>query len=61
MATPLTATEAAKALGVSHSRIMQFIRTKRLPARKFGAQWVIERKDLAAVRVRKPGRPKKPK
>jgi excisionase family DNA binding protein len=59
MPMPLTTMESAASLGVSHSRIMQFIREKRLPAKKIGVQWFIERKDLAKVRNRKAGRPKK--
>lgn len=59
MPLPLTTAQAAKELKVSHSRIMQFILSKRLRAKKIGVQWFIERSALAAVRNRKPGRPKK--
>ena len=58
MASPLTVTDAAAALGVGRSRVLQLIRSGRLPAEKIGMQFLIQRKDLAAVRVRKVGRPK---
>jgi len=35
------------------------INAGRLKASKFGTQWLIDRADLAKVRNRKPGRPKK--
>jgi excisionase family DNA binding protein len=56
----MTAGQVAKTLKLSHSRVMQFIRSGRLPAKKIGVQWFIEHADLDKVRVRKPGRPKKP-
>lgn len=55
----LTTTQAAKELKISRSRVLVLIRDKRLPAVKFGDAYVIERKDLAKVRVRKVGRPAK--
>ena len=53
----LTVTEAAKALELSNSRILQFIYTKRLPAQKVGPIWAIKERDLGKVADRKTGRP----
>jgi excisionase family DNA binding protein len=55
----LSANEAAKILGVHHSRVRVLIREGRLPAQKVGRDWVIFKKDLEKVKDRKPGRPKK--
>jgi excisionase family DNA binding protein len=57
----LTAKQAAKILGVHHSRVRVLIREGRLPAQKVGRDWIIMEPDLELVRVRKPGRPKKQK
>ena len=51
-------TEAARRLGVSDARVRALIDSGRLKAVKIGGAWLIEPKDLAAVRVRKVGRPK---
>jgi excisionase family DNA binding protein len=59
MAGLITTIEAAKALDISQNRVNALIRSGRLPAQKYGWQWLIDRKDLAKVRVRKPGRPPK--
>lgn len=59
MAIPLTTAQAATELGISKSRVVALIAAGRLPAQKVGMQYLIQRKDLAKVRVRKPGRPKK--
>src|SRR5665213_752960 len=58
MPKPLTAIEAAKALGVSRTRVLALIRAGRLPASKAGSQYLIRQGDLYRVRTRKPGRPK---
>jgi excisionase family DNA binding protein len=50
---------AATDLGISASRVLQFINSGRLPAQMMGGIYLIRRADLAKVRVRKPGRPKK--
>jgi excisionase family DNA binding protein len=55
----LTTKQAAKALAVNDSRVRQFILSGRLPAQKFGRDWIIKEKDLKRVADRKPGRPKK--
>jgi excisionase family DNA binding protein len=50
----ISTTEAAKRLGV---RVL--IRAKRLKAIKVGHEWLIDPKDLDAVKERKVGRPRK--
>lgn len=55
----LTTKEAAEILGISPSRIRQFILEKRLPATKHGRDLFILKKDLVAMERRPPGRPKK--
>ncbi len=55
----ITTKQAAKILGINDSRVRQLILAGRLPAKKFGRDWLINEKDLAKVANRKPGRPKK--
>ena len=55
----LTTKQAAEQLGVSRARVIHLICARRLRAEKFGQAWMIREIDLDAVRVRKPGRPKK--
>lgn len=57
----LTVAEAAEELGLSVYRIHDFIRSKRLPAEKLGAYYVIKREDLKLVENRTVGRPPKKK
>ncbi len=57
--TLLTTSEVAEKLGVTRWRINAMIRDERLPAERFGGIWLVREKDLAAVMVRKNGRPKK--
>ena len=52
-------TEAAKRLGVNASRVRALIDSGRLKAMKVGREWLIDPKDLAAVKDRKVGRPRK--
>lgn len=52
-------TEAAKRLGVNPSRVRALIDSGRLKAIKVGREWLIDPKDLEAVKNRKPGRPRK--
>jgi excisionase family DNA binding protein len=52
-------TEAAKRLGVNASRVRALIDSGRLKATKVGGAWLIDPKDLDAVKIRKPGRPRK--
>jgi len=55
----ITTTEAAKRLGVTADRVRKMIDAKRLKATKLGNVWVIDPKDLEAVKDRKVGRPRK--
>jgi len=55
----LTTSEAGQVLGVNRSRVLQFILNGRLPAQRFGWQWMIKKQDLEKLKDRKPGRPKK--
>ena len=55
----ITTTEAAKRLGVTPTRVRALIVAKRLKAFKFGREWLIDPKDLEAVKDRKVGRPRK--
>ena len=57
----ISTTEAAKRLGVTANRVRALIDAKRLKATKFGNVWMIDPKDLEAVKSRKPGRPRKTK
>lgn len=54
----LTTKLAAQRLGVTVVRIHQFIQDGRLPAQKFGRDYLIDSRDLALIKKRKPGRPK---
>jgi excisionase family DNA binding protein len=51
---PLTTVEVARMLGISQSRVRQYILAKRLKAKKFGRDLVVERKE--AERFRREGR-----
>ena len=53
--------EAARKLGVTANRVRALIHAKRLKAVRFGRDWLIDPKDLSAVKKRKPGRPRKAK
>jgi excisionase family DNA binding protein len=55
----ISTTEAAKRLNVSPSRIRAMIGSGRLKAMKVGKVWLINPKDLEAVKDRKVGRPRK--
>ena len=55
----ITTTEAAKRLGVTPTRVRALIEAKRLKAFKYGREWLIDPKDLDAVKDRKVGRPRK--
>jgi excisionase family DNA binding protein len=52
-------TEAARRLGVSDTRVRALIESGRLKAVKIGGAWLIDPKDLDAVKDRKVGRPRK--
>ena len=51
--------EAAKRLNVTVSRVQKMIAAKRLKATKIGNVWLIDPKDLDALKDRKVGRPRK--
>lgn len=49
---------AAKMLKVSHCRVLQLIYAKRIPARRLSMGWVIDKEDLAKIKIfKKAGRP----
>jgi excisionase family DNA binding protein len=54
----LTTDQAGQILGVSGRRVRALITAGRLPAFKFGKVWMINKKDLKKVAIRKPGRPR---
>lgn len=51
--------EAARRLKVTQSRVRVLIDSGRLKAMKVGREWIIDPKDLEAVKERKVGRPRK--
>jgi excisionase family DNA binding protein len=55
----LTTQEAAERLGVTSIRVRQLISGGRLPAEKFGRDYMIKEEDLKLVKDRRPGRPRK--
>ena len=55
----ISTAEAARRLGVTPNRVRALIEAKRLKAFKYGREWLIDPKDLEAVKVRKVGRPRK--
>jgi excisionase family DNA binding protein len=55
----LTTKEVAERLGVSVRRVHALIQDGRLPAQKYGRDYLIEEKDLKLVTERKVGRPRK--
>ncbi|HEX8632588.1 MAG TPA: helix-turn-helix domain-containing protein [Pyrinomonadaceae bacterium] len=61
MSKTLTTQEAAKRLDISAIRVRQLISAGRLPAEKFGRDYMIKEEDLELVADRKPGRPPKDK
>lgn len=55
----LTTKDVAERLGVSVRRVHALIQAERLPAQKYGRDYLINEKDLGLVEERKPGRPRK--
>jgi len=55
----LSVTQAARILNVNTSRVRALIRANRIKAEKVGGVWVMQRRALESVKVRKAGRPKK--
>lgn len=59
MSKKLTTRQAAELLGVSPSRVRQFVMRFQLPAEYFGRDLMIDERDLELVKERKHGRPPK--
>jgi excisionase family DNA binding protein len=57
----LTTKQAAEKLGITPRRVQALIEAGRLPASKFGRDYMIKEADLKLVEDRKVGRPKKEK
>jgi len=57
---PLTLPEAAEALGVHYMTVYRYMRTGRLPAKRVGGAWQIDRADLRLVRRPGPGVRRRP-
>jgi excisionase family DNA binding protein len=57
----LTTKEAAQKLGITPRRVVALVTAGRLPAQKFGRDYMIKEADLKLVGDRKVGRPKKEK
>lgn len=55
----LTTKQAAGKLGITSRRVQALIEAGRLPAEKFGRDYMIREADLKLVENRKVGRPKK--
>jgi excisionase family DNA binding protein len=55
----LTTKQAAERLGITPRRVQALIEAERLPAQKFGRDYMIREKDLKLVEERKAGRPRK--
>ncbi len=51
--------EAAKRINISRQRLTLLVKQGRVPARKFGKQYLIRAVDLNTISERKAGRPKK--
>lgn len=51
--------EAAEKLGISLRRVQALVTSGRLPAQKIGNSYVMREDDLALVKERKAGRPKR--
>ena len=54
----ITTQQAADYLRISRRRIIALIKANRLPARKFGRDWWVNKADLKLVKDRSPGYPK---
>jgi excisionase family DNA binding protein len=57
----LTTKQAAQKLGITPRRVQALIEAGKLPASKFGRDYMIKEADLKLVAERKVGRPKKEK
>jgi excisionase family DNA binding protein len=54
----LTTKQVAERLGITIRRIQALVTSGRLPANKFGRDYLIKEADLKLIKNRKPGRPK---
>ena len=54
----LTTKQVAERLGITPRRVQALVTVGRLPAQKFGRDYMIKESDLKLVEVRKVGRPK---
>ncbi len=54
----LTTKQVAEKLGITPRRVQALIEVGKLPAQKFGRDYMIREKDLKLVENRKVGRPK---
>ena len=57
----LTTKQVAGRLGITPRRVQALIEAGKLPAQKFGRDYMIKEKDLSLVKDRKVGRPRKVK
>jgi excisionase family DNA binding protein len=57
----LTTKQAAQKLGITPRRVVALVTAGKLPASKFGRDYMIKEADLKLVQDRKVGRPKKKK
>jgi excisionase family DNA binding protein len=57
----LTTKEVAQKLGITPRRVVALVTAGRLPATKFGRDYMIKEADLKLVEERRVGRPKKGK
>lgn len=54
----LTTAEVAQRLGISVRRVQALVKAERLPARRFGRDWLIEEAHIDTISHRKIGYPK---
>ncbi len=54
---PITTVEAARRLGVSRRRVLQFIEQGRIEARFFANTYMVDTESVAAFKRQPPGRP----
>jgi excisionase family DNA binding protein len=55
----ITASEAAKILKISKTRVLQLIKLNIIPAERVGRQFILRKPDVLAAKGRKAGRPRK--
>lgn len=61
MSDLLTTTEAARRMGITPRRVLRLIEEERLPATRYGRDYLIREADLARLVRRPVGRPRKEK